>query len=146
MTTANMGTFDLTGRVALVTGGGTGIGQAVVLALAGAGADVGIHYHTSHKAAEETAAAVRGLGRLAFLLPADLTIEEQARATVDRLVREAGRLDVLVNNAGSPLTLARLEDCPTDLWRRVFDVNVTSAFFVTRQAIPALRAAVTAAS
>jgi 3-oxoacyl-[acyl-carrier protein] reductase len=140
MTTPTQPAFDLTGRVALVTGGGAGIGQAIVLALAEAGASVGIHYHTSRKTAEETSDLVRSLGRQAYLLPADLTIEEQAKATVDRLVELAGRLDVLVNNAGSPLTLARLEDCPTDLWRRAFDVNVTSAFFVTRQAIPALRA------
>jgi 3-oxoacyl-[acyl-carrier protein] reductase len=140
MTTALNPAFDLTGRVVLVTGGGAGLGQAIVLALAQAGATVGIHYHTSRKSAEETAEAVRQLGRQAFLLPADLTIEEQARGTVNDLLRQTGRLDILVNNAGSPLTLARLEDCPTDLWRRAFDVNVTSAFFVTRQAIPALRA------
>src|SRR5271166_2025973 len=129
MTTALNPAFDLTGRVALVTGGGAGIGRAIVLALAQAGAAVGIHYHTSQKAAEETAETVRQLGRQAFLLPADLTVEEQAKATVNDLLRQAGRLDILVNNAGSPLTLARLEDCPTDLWRRAFDVNVTSAFF-----------------
>ncbi len=131
--------FDLTGRVALVTGGAVGIGQAVVLALAGAGADIGVHYFHSEKAAEETVDLVRSLGRRAWLLPADLTVEEQAKTTVDQLVRQAGRLDIVVNNAGSPLTQARLEDCPTDLWRRAFDVNVTSAFFVTRQAIPTLR-------
>jgi 3-oxoacyl-[acyl-carrier protein] reductase len=132
--------FDLTGRVALVTGGAVGIGQAIVLALARAGADVGPHFCHSDRAAEETVGLVRQLGRRAWLLHADLTIEEQAKAIVDRLVQQAGRLDILVNNAGSPLTQARLEDCPTDLWRRAFDLNVTSAFFVTRQAIPALRA------
>jgi 3-oxoacyl-[acyl-carrier protein] reductase len=136
----NPGCFDLAGRVALVTGGAVGIGRAIALALARAGAAVGVHYHTSEKAAEVTAALINQEGGRAFLLSADLTVEEQAKATVDQLLEKAGRLDVLVNNAGSPLTLARLEDCPTDLWRRAFDVNVTSAFFVTRQAIPALRA------
>ena len=131
---------DLTGRVALVTGGAVGIGRAVVLALARAGAAVGVHYYQSVKEAEETAAVVREAGGRAFLLPADLTDEAQANGVVDRLVSEAGRLDVLVNNAGSPLTRSRIEDCPTDLWRRVFDVNVTSAFVVSRRAIPALRA------
>jgi 3-oxoacyl-[acyl-carrier protein] reductase len=135
-----MSGFDLSGRVCLVTGAGVGIGRAVALALGRAGAFVGIHYHTSAEGAENTLAALRQDGGDGMLLPADLTVEEQARSVVDRLAAAAGRLDVLVNNAGSPLRRARIEDCPTDLWRRVFDVNVTAAFFVTRQAIPHLRA------
>ncbi len=132
--------LPLSDRAALVTGAAVGIGRAVALALGGAGAFVGIHYHTSAREATETLAALRDGGGRGLLLQADLTVEEQARAVVDRLAAEAGRLDVLVNNAGSPLERARIEDCPTDLWRRIFDVNVTSAFFVTRQAIPHLRA------
>jgi 3-oxoacyl-[acyl-carrier protein] reductase len=130
----------LNGRVALVTGAGIGIGQAAALKLAAAGALVGIHYHSSRAEAEQTLAQLIERGGRGLLLPADLTIEGQAAATVDRLVAEAGRLDILVNNAGSPVERCRIEDCSTDLWRRVFDVNVTSAFFVTRQAIPHLRA------
>jgi 3-oxoacyl-[acyl-carrier protein] reductase len=131
--------FDLTGRVALITGGGVGIGSAVALALAAAGADIGVHYYSSRQEAEETALAIRALGRRAFLLPADLTIEEQAASVVDRLAADAGRIDILVNNAGAPLARSSIEDCPTDLWRQALDVNVTSAFFVTRRAIPHLR-------
>jgi 3-oxoacyl-[acyl-carrier protein] reductase len=130
---------ELHGRVALVTGAGTGIGRAVALALAGAGATVGIHFHSSRAGAEETLAALAQHGRQGILLPADLTVEEQARGIVDRLIAEAGRLDILVNNAGSVVQRARIEDCPTELWRRAFDVNVHSAFFITRQAIPHLR-------
>jgi len=131
---------DLTGRVALVTGGAVGIGRAVVLALSQAGAAVGIHYHRSATEAEETASLVRQGGGQAFLLQADLTDETQAHGVVDQFLTQAGRLDILVNNAGSPLARTRIEDCPTDLWHQVFAVNVTSAFFVTRRAIPALRA------
>src|SRR5262245_43525236 len=131
---------DLSGRVALVTGGAVGIGRAAVLALARAGAAVGVHFHQSKAAADETAELVRRDGGRAFLLPGDLTDEAQANAVVDQLLAQAGRLDVLFNNAGSPLTRSRIEDCPTDLWRRAFDVNVTAAFFVTRRAVPALRA------
>jgi 3-oxoacyl-[acyl-carrier protein] reductase len=134
-----MTSTDLSGRVALVTGGAVGIGRAIALALGGTGAFVGIHYHKSEHGAQETLAALREGGGDGLLLQADLTVEEQAKAAVDRLVAEAGRLDILVNNAGSPLRRARIEDCPTDLWRQVFDVNVTAAFFVTRQAIPHLR-------
>ena len=132
--------FDLTGRVALVTGGGVGIGRAAVLALGSAGATVGIHYHTSRSEAEQTLADLRALGAEGCLLAADLTIEADAEAVVDRLIAETGRLDVLVNNAGAPLQRSRIEDCPTSLWRQAFDVNATSAFFVSRRAIPHLRA------
>jgi 3-oxoacyl-[acyl-carrier protein] reductase len=131
--------LNLSGRVALVTGAGVGIGRAVALALAGAGATVGIHYHSSAQEATETLAAVRSCGGNGFLLPADLTVEEQALGVVEQLVAQAGRLDILVNNAGSPVRMTRIEDCPTDLWRQVFDVNVNSAFWVTRQAIAHLR-------
>jgi 3-oxoacyl-[acyl-carrier protein] reductase len=133
-------TSSLTGRVALVTGGAVGIGRAVALALGRAGAFVGIHYHASGREADDTLDTLRAAGGSGLLLQADLTIEEQARSVVDRLVAETGRLDVLVNNAGSPIQRSRIEDCPTELWRRIFDVNVTSAFLVTRQAIPHLRA------
>ncbi len=132
--------FDLSGRVALVTGAAVGIGRAVALALGEAGAFVGVHYHASAREAEETLALLRAGGSDGMLIPADLFSEEQACAAVDRVVAQTKRLDVLVNNAGSPLTTARIEDCPTDLWRRAFDLNVTSAFLVTRQAIPHLRA------
>jgi 3-oxoacyl-[acyl-carrier protein] reductase len=132
--------WSLAGRVALVTGAGVGIGHATALALARAGAAVGVHYHTSEDAAHQTAEAIHAAGGTAYLLPADLTIEDQANRVVDRLVEQAGRLDVLFNNAGSPLRFVAIENCPTDLWRQVFDVNVTSAFFVTRRAIPHLRA------
>lgn len=135
-----MNPYDLTGRVALVTGAGVGIGRAVALALTGAGAFVGVHYHRSQREAEQTLADIVAAGGRGVLLPADLTDEDQANAVVDHLVSATKRLDILVNNAGSPLARSRIEDCPTDLWRRAIDVNLTSAFFVTRRAIPHLRA------
>src|SRR5438445_5547511 len=118
---------NLTGRVALVTGAGVGIGRAIALALAGAGAAVGIHFHRSREGAEETSAQIHRHNGQAHLLPGDLTCAEQAERAVDALIEKAGRLDILVNNAGSPLDRCRIEDCSLELWRRVFDVNVTSA-------------------
>ncbi len=132
--------FDLSGRVALVTGAGVGIGRAIALALAGAGATVNVHYHTSEREARETVAAIESAGGRAHALPADLTAEGQAVGIVELAVEAMGRLDILVNNAGSPLQMCRIEDCPTDLWLRAFDVNVHSAFWVTRAAVPHLRA------
>ena len=131
--------FDLSGRAALVTGSGIGIGRSVALALAKAGATVGVHYHSSQSEAEETLAEVEKGGGKGLLLRADLTNEAEANETVDRFAAFAGRLDILVNNAGNPLSRSRIEDCPTQLWRQAFEVNVTTAFFVSRRAIPHLR-------
>jgi 3-oxoacyl-[acyl-carrier protein] reductase len=117
-----------------------GIGRASALALGEARAFVGVHYHSSRRDAEETLAALQTRGGQGMLLPADLTVESAATGIVDQLVAAAGRLDILVNNAGSPVQRTRIEDCPTELWRQVFDVNVTAAFWVIRQAIPHLRA------
>ncbi len=129
----------LTGRVALVTGAGVGIGRAIALSLAEAGAFVGIHYHRSAAEAAETLQQVKTNGGNGVLAQADLTVEEQAVGVVHRLVEQTGRLDILINNAGSPVASTRIEDCPTELWRQIFDVNMTSAFIVTRTAMPHLR-------
>lgn len=129
----------LSGRVALVTGAGVGIGRASALALARAGADVGVHYHRSEDGARQTKREIEALGRRAWLVPGDLTEEAQAEGIVDHLLEQAGRLDVLFNNAGSPIQMVRLEECSLELWRRVFDVSATSAFLVSRRAIPHLR-------
>lgn len=134
------GTQSLAGRVALVTGGGSGIGGAISRALAAAGATVGVHFHSSEAQARATLDDIVRAGGVGHLLQADLSQEAQALAVVDRLVEKAGQLDILINNAGSPLEFTSIEKCSTELWRRVFDVNVTSAFWVTRQAIPRLRA------
>jgi 3-oxoacyl-[acyl-carrier protein] reductase len=127
------------GRVALVTGAGVGIGRAIALTLAEAGAFVGVHYHRSATEADETLQQINKTGGNGVLLQADLTVEEQAVGVVQRLVEQTGRLDILINNAGSPVASTRIEECPTDLWRQIFDVNLTSAFVVTRTAIPHLR-------
>ncbi len=131
--------LSLAGRVALVTGGGVGIGQAAALALARAGATIGVHYHSSETGAQQTLAQIEAAGGRGLLLPGDLTVEEQANAIVDRLLQAHGRLDILFNNAGSPVKMVPVAECPTELWRQVFDVNLTSAFLVTRRAIPHLR-------
>src|SRR5713101_2978610 len=101
--------FDLTGRVALVTGAGVGIGRAIAEQLAAAGAFVGAHFRHSAAGANETLTAIRSRGGDGMLLPGDLTDVAQACAVVDRLVASRGRLDILVNNAGSPVQRVKLE-------------------------------------
>lgn len=133
-------TFSLVGRAALVTGSGTGIGRAIALSLAARGAFVGVHYNTSREAAEETLATIAASGGRGVAIGADLAKEDEATRLVDQFQDAAGRIDILVNNAGAPIARSKLEDCPTDLWRQAFEVNVFSAFYVTRRAVPALRA------
>lgn len=132
--------FDLTGRAALITGAGGGIGQATAIAFAQAGALVGIHFHSNEAGARQTLETIERAGGRGVMVAADLTQEAQATQLVQTFVSQASRLDVLFNNAGDPLSRSSIEDCPTELWMRAFQVNVHSAFFVTRAAIPHLKA------
>jgi|SRR5690554_5370417 3-oxoacyl-[acyl-carrier protein] reductase len=132
-------TLRLDGKVALVTGGAVGIGKASVLALGRAGAFIGLHYHSSKEAAETLLTQLHDEGIKAILLPGDLTNETEANRVVDDLVKAAGKLDILVNNSGGLVQRAKIEDCPLDVWRKSLDINATSAFLVTRRAIPHLR-------
>jgi 3-oxoacyl-[acyl-carrier protein] reductase len=129
----------LRGLTALVTGSNSGIGRATAEMLAAAGAKVVIHYHSNQAAGEETVDAIRALGAKAQLEHADLALPEQARRLVDQTVQHFGGLDLLVNNAGSVVARAKIEDCSLELWRQALDINLTSAFLVTQRAIPHLR-------
>ena len=131
--------YCLKDRVALVTGAGTGIGRATALRLAQAGAFVGVHYHTSEAAAQETLSTLRGNGGDGLLLQADISDPTQAADLVGQLVAHTQRLDILINNAGSPVERQRLEDCPLTLWEKIIATNLTGAFRVTQKAIPHLR-------
>ena len=129
----------LTGRVALVTGAGVGIGGAIAQSLSSAGAFVGVHFHRSRDGARETLRAIRSTGGDGRLLWGDLTDVTACAGIVDELTAESGQLDILVNNAGGPVERVRLEDCSIDLWQHILATNLTSAFAVTQRAIPHLR-------
>src|SRR5580698_11099583 len=122
-------TDRLAGRVALVTGGSRGIGAEIVRRLAAEGADVGFTYHTGKDEAEEVAAQVRGLGRRAIAVAADLGDPAAAAAVVDAVMGEFGRVDILVNNAGithwGALAQTSLED-----FDRLVAVNARGPFLM----------------
>jgi len=129
--------------VALVTGGGTGIGRSAVLALAAAGYDVAINYSSSKGAAEETEGAAQGLGAQTTLLQCDVSDDAAVRQMLTQVEQRFGRLDVLINNAGttSAISPKDLEGVTAENWDRVFAVNVRGMFQVTRAAVPMLKAA-----
>jgi 2-deoxy-D-gluconate 3-dehydrogenase len=122
--------FDLSGRVAVVTGANTGIGQAIALALAGAGADIAAVGRTP---AEETAARVDALGRRAEVISADLSTIEPVQRVVDQTLERLGRLDILVNNAGI-IRRADAVDFSEEDWDAVIDTNLKSVFFLCQAA------------
>jgi 2-dehydro-3-deoxy-D-gluconate 5-dehydrogenase len=125
-----MNPFDLSGRVAVVTGANTGIGQGIALALAGAGADVALVGRTP---ATETADKVHALGRRAEIISADLSTIEPVDRVVDETVDKLGRIDILVNNAGIIRRADAVEFTEED-WDAVVDTNLKSVFFLCQAA------------
>jgi citronellol/citronellal dehydrogenase len=127
------GLFDLTGRVAIVTGGGTGIGAATAQLLADHGADVAIAARTVEDLERTSAAVQIATGRRCLPISTDVKVEEQVVELVRRTVEELGRVDILVNNAGGT-RMGPLATLPTKAWDASFDLNVRSAYFCTREA------------
>lgn len=125
-----MSAFDLTGRVAVVTGANTGIGQGIAVALAQAGADVAAVGRTP---AEETAAKVRALGRRCELVSADLSSIAPVGDVVATVVAALGGVDILVNNAGI-IRRADAVDFTEEDWDAVVDTNLKSVFFLSQAA------------
>ncbi len=128
-------------RVALVTGGASGIGRSVVLALARTGYDVCVNYASSEAAARRTVDEAQAAGAQTLLLRCDVSDEAGVRAMMQSIEATFGRLDALVNNAGTTAAWKPrdLESLSLDEWDRVFAVNVRGLFQVTRAALPLLR-------
>ncbi len=130
----------LAGKVALVTGGGRGIGAAICKALADAGAAVAVNYLNDARAAEATCQEIRGAGGQAQPFRADVSQPQEVRGLVERVGEELGPVQVLVNNAGLAHKHA-LVDAPPIVWRRMIEVNLDSAFYCTQAVIPAMQSA-----
>ena len=124
------GTFDVTGRVAVVTGAGRGLGRALALALAEAGADIAA---VSRRPASDLAAGIERVGRRCVPLTADLEDPEDVETVIPGAVQAFGRVDILVNNAGVISRAPAIETTPED-WHRVLQVNLHAVFRLCQDA------------
>lgn len=125
--------MTLHGKVAIVTGGNSGIGKAIALALAGAGADVVIDYVADPQATEDLEAQIVALGEKAIGVEADVSNIEDLQRLIDEAVKQLGRVDIMVNNAGVE-TRTSVLDTTEAQYDKVLDINLKSAFFGTQLA------------
>ena len=125
---------SLAGKLILVTGAGTGIGQGVALELARQGADVAISYHGSAQGAQETVAQMQALGRRAMAIQANLGVVADCHRVVDEAAAFLGGLDGLFNNAGVTLTLG-IQEVTEALFDKIYNVNIRGQYFCCQRAI-----------
>lgn len=137
--TSYKGSGRLTGRAAIITGGDSGIGRAVAIAFAREGADVLISYLNEDEDARDTARLVEDAGRKAVLMPGDICDPAHCRKIVARAVEAFGRLDILVNNAAFQMTRDSLDEISDEEWKRTFDTNISSMFYLVKAAVPHMK-------
>ncbi|WP_339247263.1 SDR family NAD(P)-dependent oxidoreductase [Paenibacillus sp. FSL F4-0243] len=130
--------MDLNNKVALVTGGGTGIGRAVSLELARRGALVAVNYSRSEAEANETVNTIMNQGGQAIAVQADVSKDQEVRSMVLSIIQHFGTLDLLVNNASitKHIALGDLEKATEEVWDELYDVNVKGMFFCARAVAP----------
>lgn len=132
------GSGKLQEKVALITGGDSGIGRAVAVAFAKEGADIAISYLNEHKDAEETKRLVEDKGRKCILISGDIGNEEFCRDTVRKTVDQLGKLDILVNNAAEQHPQESIEQITSEQLQRTFATNIFAMFYLTKAALPHL--------
>lgn len=133
-----VGAGRLTDKVAVITGGDSGIGRAVAIAFAREGADVVISYLSEDEDAKDTAGWVEKAGRRAVLIAGDVSKPEQCRLIIDRTVQEFGRIDIVVSNAAYQMTHGTLEEISDEEWEYTFATNVSAMFYLVKAALPHL--------
>jgi NAD(P)-dependent dehydrogenase (short-subunit alcohol dehydrogenase family) len=127
----------LDNKIAVITGGGKGIGRAIALACASAGASLVLASRSEH-ALHETRAEVECLGREALVVPTDITQEQNVRSLAERALAHFGHIDILVNNSGITGPVKPLWEVSLAEWQQTFDTNVTGAFLCCRAFLPAM--------
>lgn len=133
------GSNKLRNKVALITGGDSGIGRAVAIAFAKEGADIAIVYLNEHKDAEETQKRVEQLGRNCVAIAGDIGDEPFCRQAVEQTVAKLGKLDILVNNAAEQHPQESIEKISAEQLERTFRTNIFSMFYLTKAALPYLK-------
>ncbi|MEL7353070.1 MAG: SDR family oxidoreductase [Cyanobacteria bacterium P01_A01_bin.116] len=132
------GSDKLKGKVALITGGDSGIGRSVAVLYAKEGADVAISYLDEHGDAEKTKEVVESLGQKCLLLPGDISNEQFCQEVVQKTVNELGKLDILVSNAAEQYTEKNFEEIDAARLGSIFSTNVFPMFYFTQAALPHL--------
>jgi NAD(P)-dependent dehydrogenase (short-subunit alcohol dehydrogenase family) len=132
-----MSLFELTDKKAFVTGASRGIGRAIAVALADAGADVALVARSADGLAE-TASGIEAVGRRAVVIPADVTSEDEVGAAAQRAIAELGYVDIVVNNAGGNNFMVGFEDLRLPGWDKIMRLNLTSAVYVCHALAPHL--------
>lgn len=135
-----VGTGRLSGKIALITGGDSGIGKAVAIAYAREGADVAISYLSEDEDAQDTARWVEDAGRRALLLPGDLSDPATCRWVIAQTAEHLGGLDILVSNAAFQMTRDDITDIPDEEWDFTLATNLGAYFHLTKAAVPLLKA------
>jgi 3-oxoacyl-[acyl-carrier protein] reductase len=130
--------FNLTGKVALITGASSGIGRATAELLAECGAAVAINYHQNEQGAESSCAAIAAKGGHAVVIQADVTRAADVRQLIDRSTQELGPINILVNNAGSLVERLKLLELTEERWDYVMDLNLKSAFLCAQAVAPVM--------
>ncbi len=129
----------LKGKIAVITGGDSGIGRAVAVAFAREGADIAINFLEEHKDAKKTVELIKKEGRQCFTLAGDLGDEKFCKKFVDFVIKKLGKIDILINNAAEQHPAERLEDITSKQLERTYRSNIFSMFYLTKAVMPHLK-------
>lgn len=126
-------------KVVLVTGSSSGIGKATAIEFARSGAKVVVHYNSNSVGADEVVSQIEAIGQKAIAVGGDLSKNEAVEALIAKVIKEFGSIDILVNNAGTLVERRSIEAMDDELWDRVMDVNLKSAYLCCKAVIPVMK-------